>query len=355
MRSKSLIIILLLSTAIFISGCSIKLSGSQSNQSATDGGIWRSANKGQVWVQKTLIPSASGRPTNFGAFDSYVLAMDPQDRRALYLGTINEGLLFTYDGGENWQRVPGLGRSIIRALAIDPADKCTIYAAIDNKLYKSVDCSRSWTQAYFDNDLNLKVTAVAVNGKDPRIVLIGTTRGDIIRSLDGGTSWQTIERFSSKVLKILPSPYDSKIVFAATERNSLERSNDGGATWTALEKNLKDFKDSINFKDLVFSGKTAGKIFLASKIGLYVSEDNGDSWDKINLITPETKTGINALAVSPKDDKEMYYVTNTTFYKSVDGGANWTPKKLPTSRAGWVLLIDPEDTNIIYLAVRTAQ
>ena len=48
----------------------------------------------------------------------------------------------------------------------------------------------------------------------------------------------------------------------------------------------------------------------------------------------------------------IYYVTNTTFYRSLDGGINWSSNKLPTSRAGVKLLIDSKNPSIIYLAVR---
>ncbi|GAF89261.1 unnamed protein product, partial [marine sediment metagenome] len=44
---------------------------------------------------------------------------------------------------------------------------------------------------------------------------------------------------------------------------------------------------------------------------------------------------------------------NTTFYRSLDSGENWTTKKLPTTRAGWKLLIDPDNPDIIYMGVRS--
>jgi hypothetical protein len=56
--------------------------------------------------------------------------------------------------------------------------------------------------------------------------------------------------------------------------------------------------------------------------------------------------------ISPKNVEEIYYATNTTFYRTSDGGKNWTTRKLPTSRAGWRLIVDPEDTNVIYMGVR---
>lgn len=344
---------LLVATAALTAGCSIKFTSNKEQAGALDGGIWRSNNKGVTWLQKTLVPTVSGRPASFGAFNVFTMTLDPSDRRAVYIGTVGEGLLYSYDGAESWQRANALGKVVIRAVAIDPGDKCVIYAAVDNKLNKSIDCNRSWSEIYVDNDRNVKINTVAIDYKDPRIVFIGTSRGEIIKSFDAGEHWQTINRFGSKVMKIMISPHDNKLMFAATERNNLQRSKDGGNSWESLGENLKDHRDSVNFKDLVFYAAEPGKLFLASNVGLLKSIDNGDTWDEIKLITPDNKTVVNAVAVSPKDDKELYYATNTTFYSTVDGGASWKTRKLPTTRAGWILLVDPEDTNLIYMGVRS--
>ena len=93
-------------------------------------------------------------------------------------------------------------------------------------------------------------------------------------------------------------------------------------------------------------------IFLATAYGLLKSGDKGVTWEQIQVIPPEKKATINALAVNPENSQEIYYVTNTTFYRSVDGGENWSSRKLPTSRAGWKLLIDPKNPSIIYMGVR---
>jgi len=58
------------------------------------------------------------------------------------------------------------------------------------------------------------------------------------------------------------------------------------------------------------------------------------------------------MAVNPQNTQEIYYVTNTTFYRSLDGGENWKTIKMPTSAIGWKLLIDPKEPNIIYLGIK---
>ena len=67
---------------------------------------------------------------------------------------------------------------------------------------------------------------------------------------------------------------------------------------------------------------------------------------------PSEKDGIiRTMAVNPLDAKQIYYATNLTFFRSVDGGVTWSNKKLPTSRGASAIVIDYKNPNNIYLGV----
>ncbi|MDD5291001.1 MAG: YCF48-related protein [Patescibacteria group bacterium] len=349
-KNKLNLLIIMMVLAIMVSGCSISFKNGEGG--GNDGGIYVTANQGNNWVQKVLIPTTSGQPGSFGNLNASSLAMDPSDPGAIYFGSVDNGLLYTYNGAGGWFLANGLGKVTINAIAVDPVSKCIIYAGIENKVYKSTDCNRTWAQVYYDNDVNTIVNTIAIDHYNSVNVFIGTSRGEAIKSSDRGGSWKTIGRFENSVQKIVVSPADSRLIFAATAKKGIFRSTDGGANWVSLEEKLKDFKNALSFKDLAVASADKGLIFLATNYGLLKSADNGDNWAKIELITPEKEATINSIAVGPKNSKEVYYVTNTTFYRSLDGGANWTTKKLPTTRAGWKLLINPENPNIIYLGAR---
>jgi len=351
MPNKLRLLFLLPAAALILSGCSVSFGGGTGN-SSVDGGIFRSANKGDNWLQKTLIPTTTGKPRSFSGLNVMALAMDPNDNRAVYVGTQDNGLFYTYDTGENWFYAGSLAKMTIRAVAVDPKNKCVVYASAGNRVYKSIDCNRTWAQVFFDNDLNLAVNAVAVDHYNANNVYIGTSRGEVVKSFDAGKSWQTVSRLKDKVGRILISPHDSRIIIAATSKNGLFRSTNEGEDWVDLREKFKDIKDGTEFKDIVMSKAEPGHILLSSKLGLMQTNDYGDTWQKLNLITPEKTATINAIAVSQKNIKEIYYATNTTFYRSLDGGQNWTTKKLPTTRAGWKLLIDPEDA-FLYVGVKS--
>lgn len=350
-KKNSLIIFFLIVILVMITtGCSISFKSGEGG--GNDGGVYVTTNQGNNWMQKVLIPTTSGRPGSFGNLNINTLAGDPSDSKAIYFGSVDNGLFYTYSGAQDWFLAESLVKATINDIAVDPGSKCIIYASLENKVYKSTDCNRTWAPVYYDNNVNTRVNAIALDHYNSVNVYIGTSRGEVIKSSDRGGSWKTVGRFEDSVQKIIISPADSRLIFVATANRGIFRSTDSGANWVGLEEKLKDFRDSLSFRDLVIAPADKGLIFLATNYGLLKSADNGDNWTKIELITPEKKATINSIAVNPKSSKEIYYVTNTTFYRSLDGGNSWTTKKLPTTRAGWRLLINPDNTNIIYLGVR---
>lgn len=363
---KKLKLALLLLPLVFVfSACSVSFK-SQSTVSNDIGGVFVSVNKGENFRQMSVIPSVSGAPGSMNMIDTNYLVMDPSDSGAVYLASFDDGLYYTYNAAKGWFYVNTLPNETINDLAVDPKDKCTIYAAIGSKLYKSEDCARFWKEVYFDNNPSVQVTSVAVDHYDNNGVYIGTSRGEVIKSSDRGQSWRTIQRLNDGVKKVMVSPTDSRFVFVASAKNGIYRFNYNsamnleeladykntfdGTNWTDLNSELKEFNLGFNFKGLAFC-PADGSIFLATDKVLLKTLDNGESWAKIKLITPEKETFINSIAVNPKNSKEIFYVTNTLFFKSLDGGETWITKQLPTARAGWSMVIDFNNPDIIYLGV----
>lgn len=351
--NKSRYLILGLAMVSLLGGCSISVGNSTTQTGSPDmGGVFRSGNRGDSWQAANLIPTNTGRPSSISTLDANMLAIDPSDNGALYFASVDDGLMFTYDGAQNWQVATSLGRININEVAVDYHDKCVIFAASANRLMRSNDCSRTWSQSYYDNDTSVMVTSLLTDHHNANFVYLGTSRGDILRSGDNGNSWQAVKRFDDSIKKIVMSPRDSRIMFVATEKSGLFRTVDGGTTWENLSQALAEFKIGSQFRDLVVSLEDPSVTYLATDYGLFKSVDSGDHWTRINLLTPDKQTIINALAINPNDSQQVYYVTDTTFYRSIDGGVNWSTKKLSTSRAGWSIIVNPSQPEVIYLAVK---
>ena len=363
---KSKLLILLLVAGFALSGCTISVGsgGKTTLGTVNDGGVWISADKGVNWRQMSLIPTVTGKPQSIATTDVVTLTADPQDPAAVYMATRERGLFYTYNVNNGWNHVSGLGQTTIRDVKVDPKNKCVIFAAALNRLYRSEDCGRGWQQVYFDNNPGVAVTVISIDHYNSDNVYIGTSRGDVIKSIDHGISWRTIQRIEAPIARIIVSPQDSRQIFVATTRNDIYRFKTNTVTnpdtsgdieqnfavenWEDIGIVLKDFKLGNDFRDLVTCAND-GTLFLATTKAIVRSADKGITWENIKLITPEKDAIINAVAVNPKNSQELFYVTNTTFFRSLDGGVTWTSKKLPTTRAGSDLLVDFNNPNIMYM------
>jgi photosystem II stability/assembly factor-like uncharacterized protein len=182
--------------------------------------------------------------------------------------------------------------------------------------------------------------------------------GDIIVSQDSGASWRTIKRFDYKLKYAVTDPQYAGRIYVATAQNGGYRSDDGGATWVSMNKGLRDFNGAETFYRLILNPSQKNSLFWVSKYGIVKSDDAGTTWKSVPLITPPGSVTIYAFAVSPTNPKEMYYTgtilgensSRSTFYKTVDGGANWTTKKLPTNTIPIFIEVNPKDTNLVFMS-----
>lgn len=338
-----------------LTGCITIKTGGSGSAVKNLGGVFKSINKGETWANASVIATAGGKASNFNSLNVASLTMDPNDNKAIYYGGIDNGLLYTYDAGMSWTLDRGLGQGTIESVAVDPKDKCNIYVTRKNKIHKSVDCNRTWAQIYQDNDPVATVNRVAVDPLSSSIIYAVISRGDLIKSEDGGNAWQSVYRFEDRVSKLIINNKDSREMFVVTYKKGVYRTNDGGQNWSRMveiDSALKDNEMKYDIRDFLVIDNDGGRtLYLATYYGLLKSTDNGITWTKLELITPEDRATINAMAVNFSNTDEIYYTTNSTFYKSLDGGKSWKTMPLPTSRAGWRLLVDQKNPSVIYLGV----
>jgi len=364
MKAKILkLLVLLPAIAVLSAGCSISTTSAPGN-AAADASVFLSTDSGNTWQIMVGVPTTDARPQSISDLNVNLMTLDPQDSMALYLASFEQGLYYTYNITNGWSRVSSLPQTTISDVKVDPRNQCVIYAALANRLYRSADCSRTWTQVYFDNNEGVAVTSLVVDHYNTRNLYLGTSRGEIIKSIDSGASWRTIQRLNEGVAQLIISPLDSRHLFVATAKNKIYSFSSNSDTnpansddiernflvsdWTDLNAVLQDYELGANFKDIVTNPKD-GSIYLATEKLILRSLDNGITWENIKLLQPDQEAVINALAVNPQDSSDIYYVTNTTFFHSKDGGATWSTKNLPTKRAGRELVIDFKNTKNIYL------
>jgi len=327
---------------------------------ANDGGVFKSVNKGEAWAQKVAVPTVTGQKAYIAGVDVIALAIDPQDNKAIYAGTLQNGLFYTLDGGESWlqSKDATVKAGRVASIAVDPKNKCAIYATVNNAVVKSTDCSRNFGNGkaiFTDERAGARMNSVVVSFADSNVIMAAGSAGDIRRSVDGGKSWTAIYRPKGDVARLLVSPADGHRVYAATRENGIFRSDDNGENWYEVTPDIKKFSNATYYTTGTIDQKNADHLIIATKYGLLETTDGGENWYAIPLVTAPGQTLIFAIAMNPQNAKEIYYGTQNVFYRTGNGGESWETKRVPTTRALTSLLVDPKDGNVVYLGVTFVQ
>lgn len=170
------------------------------------------------------------------------------------------------------------------------------------------------------------VRSLAFDPRDPRIVLAGTSAGQVYRSRDGGESWA-----DAGVALPLPGWVVASLVFDPNRPSRLWAglwgvwggglvvySDDLGQRWTSAAAPFPDHQ----IYALVAVPGTPGVLFAATREGVLRSPDDGSTWQSVTAPYPEI-VNVSSLAVDPSNSAALIAGTWRRAYKSDDGGLTW--------------------------------
>ncbi len=328
-------------------GCIINIKGS--GNKGAQAGIFKSFDKGNSWIQKSLVPTTSGKPLSLAGVNIRDLSLDPQDSLALYIATPNNGLWYSYDGAENWFPAGSLKTTSVNAVAVDPTLKCTIYVASGREIWKSIDCNRSWEVVYTDARGDIEIKNLAIE-KDHRSIYAGTSAGDLLLSLDEGTSWQTFHRFSRSIQQVIIDPRAPEKIYVVLDRG-IFKTIDRGKNWIDLTKSFDPFDRAKSTRSLFLDLTANDVLYAIMKFGIVKSTNAGETWEALPLLTPPGGVVIRGFAINPKDGKEIYYSVENAVYRTFDGGKNWEVNRLSNNAIITRLQVDFNNPSVLYASL----
>jgi photosystem II stability/assembly factor-like uncharacterized protein len=225
----------------------------------------------------------------------------------------------------------GMSQSRVLAIGIDPATPSTVYLGTkDDGVYSSDDGGRQWLSLRAGLD-DVRVTAevqqiVFAPGPQKRVFL--ATAMGIFESDAEGKSWQKRMAGITTVLMVTALAVDASrpdALYAGTS-SGMYKTTDGARTW-------KDVNTGILQPDRVISSRALGvsalaldpdrpdTVYVGTFDGLYKTLDGGRQWVRIGNDT--VSQSINAIVVDPGDRAGLYVSNREGVFKSRDGGTTW--------------------------------
>ncbi|HET7009299.1 MAG TPA: hypothetical protein VFI11_00865 [Anaerolineales bacterium] len=225
------------------------------------------------------------------------LKMDPRTPTTLYAATY-VGVFKTTDNGETWA-LTGLSSTTVYSIGIDPANPLNVYAGTDGEgFYKSADGGVSWTAS--DDELmrgkviysvavdptNSQVIYAGGRAKDQNGILTGDWGGGVLKSVDGGVTWQAMNNGLPEgwVYTIVLDPTNPATVYAGTHSMGVFKSQDGGASWESKNKGMvagdHPFTDNLRIRSLAINPLDPQNLIVGVWGGTGVLETvtGGDFW-----------------------------------------------------------------------------
>jgi photosystem II stability/assembly factor-like uncharacterized protein len=217
---------------------------------------------GQVVVVYT--PGADDR---FGSMPP--LAYSPQDPHLLYMGA--QYVLATTDGGVTWKRIsPDLTARPAPAEAAPPPPGPT------------------------GRPRPVALESLAPSSVRAGVIWAGTSNGVIQLTQDGGQSWTDVSPSGldarSQVIIIDASHHEAGTAYAAVQgaENThpfIYRTADFGHTWQAIVNGLPN---DVRVRSVREDPVNPRLLFAATEMGAWVSFDQGDHWQSLQLNLPST-------------------------------------------------------------------
>ncbi|MCA1595115.1 MAG: hypothetical protein LC772_01625 [Chloroflexi bacterium] len=271
-------------------------------------------------------------PGEFGAM--FGVAISPHNPQIIVAGLDMGNAFMTRDGGKSWRI---LGRNGGRPFAnpayrgvwgvcFDPVRPNRIFIGSEHGLYRTVDGGANW-QLVHGGTADYTTRAIAVDPANPDVVYAACgagartgnswSRGEVIRSTDGGDTWRILGRGGPLGNAAVP-----------------------GANWVTL---------SIDPQSGLTRRHCYGRVYLSGQSGFFVSEDGGDTWTSIEERLPGgivhvADPGVECrsicdLALAPGRDRSTLFATIVLrpldgpgrgwfggVFRSDDGGRTWTEK-----------------------------
>jgi photosystem II stability/assembly factor-like uncharacterized protein len=267
------------------------------------------------------------------------------ERSRVFVVTGDGVMRFTLKGAEATNAESLLSGVDARCVAVDSADPDRVYVGtFDDGLWASDDGGLTWDAGLPEG----RVVSVAVSASHRQsgvaVVYAGTEPSNLYRSENGGHRWERLPAlrelpseprwsfpprpWTHHVRTIALHPVDPDWLAVGIELGGVMRSTDGGATW--FDHNPQAHSDAHG---LLTHPHAPDRVYEVAGQGVARSEDRGETWARFEAGLDRRYAW--AQAVDP-EDPDMWYVAVSRSPFAAHGGGDGQARVWRTNGEGWV-------------------
>jgi len=246
-------------------------------------------------------------------------------------------------------------------IALHPKNPDIFYIATNEYIYKTRDGGKTWENISRGMTFS-RVISMTIDPQYPATIYAGTKGDAVFKSYDGGQRWVPVRSglddvtVSSVVNQLVQDPLDHDHLFVATTMGVFETQN-GGDSW---KKRMAGMKEVLMVVTLAIDPVRRNILYAGTSGGVYKTVDRAARWEKVNngLVPPEVLAssralGVTVLQVDPFNPETVYAATLNGLYKTTDAARTWTriAESLPDQMLS-AMVMDRSAPNVIYVASR---
>ena len=242
-------------------------------------------------------------------------------------------LLKTVNGGTNWNQV---GTGPEGALWFLNSQKG--FGQGETDLLVTQNGGTTWTSC-FSNPNATPPVGISFPNQTTGYGITWSTGLDnyVIKTNNGGLSWDTIYRYSYGATLFTAVFFTSPLKgYVTTDYGTILKTTNGGASWIPMSV---DSANTVSIYSIYFPTPDTG--FVATDIhGVYRTTDGGDTWNHLSFSFPPTLvtvffTDANHGFVGGGDG-----FSSMTLYRTNDGGNSWTQSASGVQTLNSIFFID---------------